>query len=226
MQATMRPHSTTTPPPAATRRTLAIAMVMLAVACGSSGNARSPAAGKFQGVLRFYPLEKGWQWSFYIRDAVEGGAGLLAVTKVVEFDGKVALLTTGKELSELRLETDGIVRVDSGAYLLKWPMGLGERWQGAKGAIVEVTKVDVRAEVEAGAFEGCIETTETFRGDEPKMVVTTFCPDVGPVKLDVRETNVLPGEIPAHAVATLRSFGPAVDIGASSSNGTPSGPTK
>ena len=184
------------------------------VACGPSKGPGSPAAHKFQGILQYYPLEKGWQWSFFIRDAVEGGPGLLAVTKVVEFDGHVALLSTGKELSELRVEKDGIVRVDSGAYLLKWPIGIGERWQGAKGAAVEVTKVDVHVQVEAGSFDACVETTETFRGDDARVVVTTFCPDVGPVKLDVRETNAAPGEMPAQAVATLRSYGPAVDIGA------------
>jgi hypothetical protein len=195
------------------RGTLAFFAASL-VACGPSKGAGSPATHKFQGILRYYPLEKGWQWSFFIRDAIEGGPGLLAVTKVVEFDGHVALLSTGKELSELRVEKDGLVRVDSGAYLLKWPIDLGARWQGAKGAAVEVTKTNETIQVEAGTFEGCVETTETFRGDESKIVLTTFCPDVGPVKLDVRETNVAPGEVPAQAVATLRSFGPAVDIGA------------
>ena len=193
--------------------TTAAALVAF-VACGPSKGPGSPAAHKFQGVLQYYPLEKGWQWAFKVHDAIGGGMGLIAVTKVVEFDGKVALLATGKELSELRVEKDGIVRVDSGAYLLKWPVSLGDRWQGARGAIVEVTKVDVHAQVEAGAFDGCIETTETFRGDEARIDTRTFCPDVGPVKESIRETNAPPGEVPQEVELTLRSYGPPVDIGA------------
>lgn len=194
---------------------LALAAVALA-GCEGNPTAKGPSASKFSGVLRFYPLEKGWQWSFMLRDPQQGaaGPGLLAVTKVVEFDGHVALLTTGNELNELRVEKDGLVRVASGAYLLKLPLSLGERWPGAAGAVVEVTKVDEKVTVDAGAFEGCIETTETFRGDEARVVTTTYCPDVGPVQLEVHQTTVAPGEAPVTAIAKLRSYGPAVDLGA------------
>jgi hypothetical protein len=200
--------------PKTTMLAMATAAIVSLAACGPSKGAGSPATHKFKGVLQYYPLEKGWQWSFTVHDAIGGGMGLIAVTKVVEFDGKVALLATGKELSELRLETDGIVRVDSGAYLLKWPLSIGERWQGTRGAIVEVTQVDAHVQVEAGAFDGCIETKETFRGDEARIETTTFCPDVGPVKIHTIETNAPPGEIPQEVIVTLRSFGPAVDFGA------------
>ena len=203
-------------------RSTIFAALMLATAaiavggCGGGPGAKTATATKFTGILRYYPLEKGWQWSFMLRDPQQGPAapGLLAVTKVVEFDGHVALLTTGKEMSELRVEKDGLVRVASGAYLLKLPLSLGERWQGATGAIVEVTKADVTMTVEAGTFEGCVETTETFRGDEARVVATTYCPDVGPVQLEVHQTTAAPGEIPVTAVAKLRSYGPAVDLGA------------
>ena len=184
------------------------------IACGGGPSAQAPGRAKLTGVLRFYPLAKDWQWAFLIHDAIQGGPGLLAVTKVTAFDGHVALLTTGKELTELRVEKDGIVRVGSGAYLLRWPLAAGDRWPGANGATVEVTKVDASMTVEAGTFAGCVETTETFRGDDARTVQTTFCPDVGPVRLDVRETASAPGEVPASAVATLRSFGPTLDLGA------------
>jgi len=198
----------------------AVAMSVVATSllgCGGGPSAKPPKASKFQGVLQYYPLEKGLQWSFMLRDPQAGaaGPGLLAVTKCVEFDGHVALLTTGKELSELRVEKDGIVRVASGAYLLKLPLSLGERWPGAGGATVEVTKVDEKITVEAGDFEGCVETTETFRGDEARVVTTTYCPDVGPVQLEVHQTAVAPGEVPVGAIAKLRSFGPSVDLGGS-----------
>lgn len=184
--------------------------------CDNGPGAKAPTASKFTGVLRYYPLEKGWQWSFMLRDPQQGaaGPGLLAVTKVVEFDGHVALLTTGKEMSELRVEKDGLVRVASGAYLLKLPLSVGEKWQGATGAVVEVTKTDLKMTVDAGTFDECVETTETFRGDDARVVTTTYCPDVGPVQLEVHQTTAAPGEIPVTAVAKLRSYGPAVDLGA------------
>ena len=191
-------------------------------ACGGPASPKTPSASKLTGVLRYYPLEKGMQWSFMLRDEMNGGPGLLAVTTVVEMDGNVALLTTGKELTELRIEKDGIVRVATGAYLLKWPMSAGDRWPGSAGALVEVLKTDEKVHVDAGEFEECIVVSETFRGDDPRMITTTYCPDVGPVMLEVHQLAVAPGDVPASAVARLRSYGPATDFGAKApAAGTP-----
>jgi hypothetical protein len=194
----------------------AVSIGSVLVGCESTPAPKGPAASKFKGVLLYYPLEKGFQWSFMLRGPQQGpmDPGLLAVTKCVEFDGTVALLMTGSELSELRVASDGLVRVSSNAYLLKLPLSLGQTWKGAGGAAVEVTKVDEKVKVDAGEFEGCVVTTETFRGDEARVVTTTYCPDVGPVRLEIHQTAVAPGEIPVVAIATLRSFGPAVDLGA------------
>ena len=63
------------------------ALVVLLAACGgnkASGNAKGPS--KFTGVLRYYPLEPGMQWSFMLREN-PSRPGLLVVTKVVAFDG-------------------------------------------------------------------------------------------------------------------------------------------
>jgi hypothetical protein len=92
-------------------------------------------------------------------------------------------------------------------------LSLGDRWPGSGGASVEVTKVDTKVTVEAGAFEGCVETTETFRGDEPRVVVTTYCPEVGPVLLEIHETNPPPGEPAATVIARLKAFGPPIELG-------------
>ncbi len=184
----------------------------LALACGPKTEAKGAEAPRFTGVLRFYPLETGLQWSFTAHDSTAPGIGLLVVTKCVSFDGHVAMLSRGPERSELRIESDGIVRVDSGAYLLKEPMALGDKWPGAKGATVEVTAVDKKITVDAGSYEGCVVTTETFRGDTPGILTTTYCPQIGPVQLEIRETVAMPGEPLGWTTARLRSFGPALEF--------------
>ena len=190
----------------------ALASTLALLGCGGGPGAKSPNAPKFTGLLRYYPLEKGWHWAFFLRDTSAPSAGLLSVTKVTAFDGHVALLSTGNELSELRVEKDGIVRVSSGAYLLKWPIAQGDKWSTSAGASMVVSKVDLEVTVDAGTFDGCVETVETFRGDEARLVTTTYCPDVGPTLLEVHELAVAPGEVPASATAKLRSFGPLLDF--------------
>jgi len=138
---------------------------------------------------------------------------MLKLDKVIAFDGKIAIVQSGAESRTYDVVADGIVRDPSGAYLLKYPFKLGDKWAGAKGAEVEVTRVDAKVTVEAGTFEGCVETTETIRGDEAGLVRTVFCPDVGPVEAEVRELNPPPGETAQFAVQRLIAYGMPETLG-------------
>ncbi len=190
---------------------LAIAVCLL-VACGGGGKEpTTPRVSKHKGVHAFYPFENGMQWTYSVRGP--GGAmGMLKVDKVVAFDGSIALVQDAKTTNTYRLTPEGITREPSHAILLKWPIVLGDTWDGAKGAKVEVTKVDAKITVDAGTFDGCVETTERIGGDAASVLVTTFCPDVGPVIVDIREVNPPPGEPPAQLTARLRAFGPAAEL--------------
>jgi hypothetical protein len=192
--------------------------------CGSPGasTAKSASGTEHAGVLRFYPLDQGMQWSYVVRE-VGQSEGILSVTKVVGFDGTTAVLSQGGQTLSMRVAKDGIVREPSHAYLLKWPVILGDKWAGKDGAQLEVTKVDEKVLLEAGSFEGCVETTERFGGDEARAVRTVFCPEVGPVIVEVRSLVVVPGEVPPALVGRLQAYGPAMDLGKPGMKATPPG---
>lgn len=191
--------------------TVAIALLATAACGGSKNEATAPRASKYKGVHAYYPFEPGMQWTYSVRGP--GGAmAMLKVDKVIAFDGTVAVVSDATAENSYRLTNDGITREPSHAPLLKWPIVLGDKWSGAKGSTVEVTKVDQKVTVEAGTFEGCVETTERVGGDAASVLMTTFCPDVGPVIVDIRELNPPPGEAPAQLTARLRAFGPAMTL--------------
>lgn len=196
-------------------RALALALLFAsAMACGgSSGAAKAPPPSKWKGPVRYYPFEPGSQWSFMVYGS-PGSPGLLKVDKVVAFDGTTAVVQSGDSTLTYRVAPEGIFREPANVFLLKWPIVLGDKWPGAKGSSVEVTKADAKVTVEAGTFEGCVEITERVGGDAAGILRTTFCPDVGPVLVEVQELNTPPGEVPARLQGRLRAYGPTLQIAA------------
>jgi len=187
-------------------------LVLAAAACGGSGGPAKPAASsKWKGPVRYYPFEPGSQWSFMVYGP-PGTPGLLKVDKVVAFDGSMAVVQSGDSTLTYRVAPEGIYREPAHVFLFKWPIVLGDKWPGAKGSTVEVTKTEATITVEAGTFEGCAEITERIGGDTAGILRTTFCPDVGPVLVEIQETNTPPGELPQRLVGRLRAFGPPVQI--------------
>ncbi len=194
----------------------------LSVGCGGGQAPTTPKGpSKWTGVLRYYPLEAGMQWSFMLREN-PSTPGMLLVTKVVAFDGTNAELRTGDSTTALRVASDGIVREPQHTYLLRWPIVHGEKWATSAGATMEVTAVERHVEVEAGAFDGCVETTERFGGDQPKVLRTTFCPDVGPVSLEATALGMAGGPVTQRAV--LRAFGPPITLAVSPPSAPPPKP--
>jgi hypothetical protein len=192
-----------------------LALVLLS-ACGnaSCGNSAGPSSAhkaKIAGALAYYPFAAGMQWSYMVYGP-PGAPGLLKVDKVVAFDGKTAIVQSGDASLTYTVANEAIYREPAHVPLLKWPVTLGDKWPGAKGSKVEVTKVDAQAVTPAGTFEGCVETTESVGGDAAGLLRTTFCPDVGPVIVEIHELNAPPGEMAAHLVGKLRAFGMPVTI--------------
>ena len=190
-------------------RLLIFALAVLG--CGGSSEAKTPHASKYHGVLTYYPFENGMQWSYMVYGP-PGAPGLLKVDKVVAFDGKTAVVQSGDSSLTYRVAEEAIYREPSHVPLLKYPVKLGDKWPGAKGSNVEVTKIDQKVTVDAGTFEGCVETTETVGGDAAGILRTLFCPDVGPVVVEIHELNAPPGEMAAHLTGKLRAFGQPVTI--------------
>lgn len=187
-------------------------LVAIALGCGGTQReAKPPRAMKYAGVLAYYPFENGMQWSFMIYGP-PGAPGLLKLDKVIAFDGKTAVVQSGDSSLTYRVAQEAIYREPAHVALLKWPIRLGDKWLGAKGSTVEITKIDAKITVEAGTFEGCVETTERVGGDAAGILRTMFCPDVGPVMVEIHELNAPPGEMAAHLVGRLRAYGQPVTL--------------
>jgi hypothetical protein len=116
-----------------------------------------------------------------------------------------ASLRSGNSIKRIELSADG-VRLLSGGYLLKLPLSPGAHWTGPAGQ-VRISAMDQAVQVEAGAFVGCLETTEIAGagGATSRAIVTTYCPGVGIVKFRIDA-----GE--RQERFELKSFGPRVDI--------------
>jgi hypothetical protein len=192
-------------------RSLVLVLSVGLASCGGPSEAKTARKASATGVLAYYPFEAGMQWSYMVYGA-PGTPGLLSVDKVIAFDGTTAVVKSGDSTLTYRVTPEGIYREPAHTFLIKWPVVRGETWQGARGSRVEVTGVELRITVEAGVFDDCIEITETVGGDEAEMLRTTFCPDVGPVLIDIRELNTPPGAVPARLVGRLRAYGPPLTL--------------
>jgi hypothetical protein len=94
----------------------------------------------------------------------------------------------------------------TGGYLLKEPFAEGAEWVGPAGR-ARITSLDRDVDVAAGHFINCLETTERSRGASPRIIVTTYCPDVGIATISVDDGQ-------REERFELKSFGPHVDINA------------
>ena len=192
-------------------RVVLLGFLLLTACGGGSSSPKSAAPSKWKGPVRYYPFEPGSQWSYMVYGP-PGTPGLLKVDKVVAFDGATAVVQSGDSTLTYRVAPEGIYREPANVFLFKWPIVQGDSWAGAKGSKIEVTKTELKITVEAGTFEGCAEITERIGGDVAGVLRTTFCPDVGPVLVEVQETNAPPGEMPQHLTGRLRAYGPPVHI--------------
>jgi len=183
----------------------------LGTACGASAPPPAQTPAKPAGaadVSRYLPLKHDSVFAYDTMSEATGESGVLIV-QVTRPRPDMAELKVGGRAQRLDIGTDGI-RHATGGYLLKAPLTVGSRYKGQFGE-VSVTSVERTMHVPAGNFVGCVETVEEARTPVAKKVTTTFCPDVGMVLL-VAE-GMLEGAYAAER-ATLRSFGPRVDLSA------------
>jgi hypothetical protein len=92
------------------------------------------------------------------------------------------------------------------AYLFKVPVALDAAWLGPHGGNTRYTEVAISVTTPSGSYAGCNRTREEVRGDLPKAIVTTICPDVGIVQLRVEAGG-------GAEQAELVYYGAPIDIG-------------
>jgi hypothetical protein len=191
---------------------------LASAACGTGATTHAAAqstgpAGKDPtGVARFLPLVDGDQLAYDTVDEETGKTGMFVTT--IHRTGAMRVdLRTGGASKSLEIAADGIVRSSDGSYLLKAPIAVGARWPGEGGGTVRVTAVDKTVQIPAGLYVGCVETTEDKAGEPRRRTTTVYCPDVG---IAVLEVEAWGGVEHALERATVRSFGPPVNLGGKS----------
>ena len=190
--------------------------VLVLASCGPEPPASTPSSTP-TGVIassgfpleRYFPLVNGNLYNYEVEtlsDAPSIDALHASVTRITPTSGTFRI---GATTRRIQYEPDGVAATEpSGdrAYLLKGPLEAGTSWLGAQGGQIRIADVHARVSVPAGTFVECIVTEEKRAGDFPKDVTTTYCPDVGIVELSIKSAGAL-------QKATLKSYGPPVDLG-------------
>lgn len=205
---------TATPPAHPVARRLA-GLALALLGCGGADRAAPPPAwnaapdgqrGVSSGTLaeRYFPLVDGHIYHYATTNEI-GEQGLL-VARVHRADARHGELRFPSGVKRFEFTAGGVVRSDTGAFVLKEPIVPGTTWIGEHGGRARIAAVDVAIEVPAGRFTGCVQTVEERLGDRPARFVSTLCPEVGVVALEATSAA-------RYEKAELRSYAPPVDMG-------------
>ncbi|WP_438040449.1 hypothetical protein [Sorangium sp. So ce128] len=191
------------------------ALALALIACGGAPGPGRPAAwdaapdgqrGAASGTRaeRYFPLVDGHIYHYATMS--EGGEQGLLVARVHRADARRGELRFPSGVKRFEFTGEGVIRGDTGVFVLKEPIAPGTTWTGEHGGRARITAVDVAIEVPAGRFTGCVQTVEERLGDRPARYVSTFCPDVGVVVIEAAGGA-------SHERAELKSYAPPVDMG-------------
>lgn len=188
------------------RLPLAFPFAAVALACSGRTEPATPAAPKIvapsgSSVELYFPLEEGRIYHYVTSEAGEPG---MLVAKVHRTDAAHGELRLSNATKRFVFSPDGVA-YESGAFILKGPIVIGTSWPGEHGGTTRITNVHATPKVAAGTYASCVETIEEGGHPPGSRYVTTFCPGVGMVALEVQATG-------GAAKAELKSYGPPVTI--------------
>ncbi|WP_437646433.1 hypothetical protein [Sorangium sp. So ce362] len=195
------------------RRLAALALAL--IGCGGAAGPARPAAwnaapdgqkGATSGTPaeRYFPLVDGHIYH-YATLSERGEQGLL-VARVHRADGRRGELRFPSGAKRFEFTPEGVIRSDTGVFVLKEPIAPGTTWTGEHGGRARIAAVDAAIEVPAGRFTGCVQTVEERLGDRPARFVSTYCPDVGVVAIEAASGA-------SYERAELTSYAPPFDMG-------------
>lgn len=182
-------------------RTLA-AIALAVAACGPATPEAEEPGGDPLAPNRLYPLSEGHVWSYDIDTGP--GDPTLAITRVIAVVDRRVEVSSGGDPVVYELRDDGIFQPATGTWLLKAPIREGAEWPAGGGRTARVTSTSETIEVPAGRFDGCVRVEEGG-GDSGKLVTTVYCPDVGPVYLEVQQ-QLVTTEAPVRAVSRMLGY--------------------
>ncbi len=173
---------------------------------------QAPAAIPKTGIALYLPLEDNTVLAYNTSND-QNEKGFFAVQVARKPGSRVELRAGGK--SQLLTLSANAAQHTAGGFLLKWPVRAGDTFPGEFG-LVRVVATDRTAQVPAGNFSGCIETSEGGgAGALQQQSTKVFCPNVGLVSF---ENQVSQGADVTSQRAELRSYGPKVDVFAEPDN--------
>lgn len=181
--------------------------VVVAAGCGKPPPpAAPPPQAATTALNRLLPLEDATVYSYDTVTEPSGERGLL-ILEIRRRRPDMAELIVAGRTRRLTINPHDIAHA-TGGYFLKEPLTVGATYKGDFGT-VRVTGVDKSVTLPAGAYTGCLETTEEAVSSEgEKRTVTLFCPGVG---IAQRETEAEQEGMRATERITLKSFGPRFD---------------
>ena len=182
-----------------------VVLCSAAVSCGSGQDAATPAAAKpvasGSSLEQLFPLEEG---RIYHYVTSEGGETGMLVAKVHRTDATHGELRLSNATKRFVFSPEGIA-YDTGAFILKAPVAVGTSWPGEHGGTTRIASIDAAPKVPAGTYGSCVQTIEEGGRPPGSKYVSTYCPGVGMVLLEIQ---VAAGE----AKAELKSYGAPVKI--------------
>ena len=183
------------------RPTLAL-LLLFASACSDPPETTRPAGDPLE-PRRLYPLAEGNIWTYDI-DTGTGMStlGILRCRRVA--DGAYEVRPDGGEANTYEVRQEGIWWATKNTWLLRRPIRVGSTWESINGRTARVTSVSESVRTVGGDFEGCVLIEETG-GAANRPQRTTYCPDVGPVRIEASQQMQLSGQ-EVSAVGTLRSY--------------------
>ena len=128
----------------------------------------------------------------------------MLVAKVHRTDATHGELRLSNATKRFVFSSEGIA-YDTGAFILRGPVAVGTSWPGEHGGTTRIASIDAAPKVPAGTYASCVQTIEEGGRPPGSKYVTTYCPGVGMVLLEIR---VAAGE----AKAELKSYGAPVKI--------------
>jgi hypothetical protein len=186
---------------------VAVLAVVLSAGCGKPPPPTAPPREVATTALkRLLPLENATVYSYDTVTEPSGERGLL-ILEVRRPRPDMAELIVAGRTRRLIVNAHHIAHA-TGGFLLKEPLTVGATFKGDFGT-VRVTGADKAVTLPAGAYTGCLETTEEAVSSEgEKRTVTLFCPGVGIAR---RETEAEQEGMRATERITLKAFGPRFD---------------
>jgi hypothetical protein len=169
----------------------AVVLASMGLACGDGAPPVTPVGppkpSSGSTAEPYFPLEEGkiYAYAVIVDDSPDQGMTVFEVHRSDPAHGKL-VAKGSKATKHFVYSPDGVAR-DTGVFILKTPIEVGTSWPGEHGGTTRITSIDASVKVMAGSYSSCVQTTEDGgRVGTAKSWVTTYCPGVGIVLLEVK----------------------------------------